>query len=307
MLLFLSKPLQQSRLWMYVSLILALILVVYIIFFPPGKQSGNETVTLAKVNGVSIGKDKLYDALVATSGQQTLGTLINNELIRQAAEKAGVKVTDADIDKELESIQKSYPSEEEFQQELTAYGMTLEGLKKELVTQVQIRKLMEPLVNVTNEDIKKYYDENLQTLKTPEQVKASHILVATKEEADAILTELKSGADFAAKAKEKSKDTATKDTGGELELITRGETEEVIEKAVFALEVGGLSGVVKASDGFHIYKLTEYIASITPTLEEKKEEIRGTLTDDQITTLSESWMTDQQSSASIENFLGTAS
>src|SRR4051794_20372386 len=117
-LLFLSKPLQQSRLWMYVSLILALILIVYIIFFPPGKQSGNEPVTLAKVNGVSIGKDKLYEALVASGGQQTMETLINNELIRQAAENAGVKVTAADIDNELETIRKSFPTEEEFKQEL---------------------------------------------------------------------------------------------------------------------------------------------------------------------------------------------
>jgi foldase protein PrsA len=303
----LSKPVQQSRLWMYVSLILALILIVYIIFFPPGKQSVNETVTLAKVNGVSIGKDKLYDALVASGGQQTLETLINNELIRQAAENAGVKVTAADIDNELDTIRKSFPTEDEFQQELTTYGMTLESLKKDLVSQVQLRKLLEPLVKVTDVDIKKYYDDNLETLKTPEQVKASHILVATKAEADAILTELTNGADFAAKAKEKSTDTATKDTGGELELFAKGDKEEAIEKAVFALEIGGLSGVVEASDGFHIYKLTEHIAAVTPTLEEKKVEIRNTLTDDQFSTLSESWMTEQQSSANIENLLDTAS
>ncbi len=301
-----SKP-SPNRLWITVSVILAVILVVYVIIYPPGKKTDTDTTTLARVNGISISKDNLYDALVASGGQQTMETLINNELVRQAAEKQGVVVTDADIDKEMEAVRGNFATEEEFEQTLAMYGMTLEGLKKEMTTQAQLRKLLEPQVKVTDEDIKKYYDENLDTLKTPEQVKASHILVATKEEADTILAELKNGADFAATAKEKSTDTATKERGGELELFTKADMEEAISNAVFALELGDLSGVVEAGDGFHIYKLTERNAAITPTLEEKKEEIRETLTTEQISTLSTTWMTEQQSSAKIENLLETAS
>jgi foldase protein PrsA len=298
----LSK-LSQGRLWMYIALILAIILVIYIVVFPPGNKAKNETITLASVNGVSINKDKLYEALVASGGQQTMETLINNELVRQAAEKQGLQITDADIEKELDAVRKNFATEEEFQSTLAQYGMTLEGLKKDMSTQAQLRKLLEPQVKVTDDDIKKYYDENLDTLKTPEKVKTSHILVATKKEAEAILTDLKNGADFAAKAKEKSTDSATKDNGGALELFAKADKEEAIGNAVFALKKGELSGVVEAADGFHIYKLTDRIAEVTPTLVEKKEEIRETLTTEQISSLSQTWMKEQQAKAKIVNSL----
>lgn len=302
-----SKPFQKNRSWMYISIVLALILIIYIVLYPPGNKPENDTVTLAKVNGVTIGKDKLYDALVATGGMETLDKLINNEIVRQAAEKQGIKVTDADIEKEMESIREGFVTEEEFESTLSMYGMTLEGLKSDMSTQVQLRKLFEPQVKITDEDIQKYYDENLESLKTPEQVKASHILSATKAEAEAILTELKAGADFAATAKEKSTDTVTKDNGGELEMFAKGVNEEAIDNAVFALEIGEISGVVEASDGFHIYRLTEKQEAVTPTLEEKKEEIREAIMVDQISTLSSDWMTEQQATANIENFLSSDS
>lgn len=301
--MILSKPIQQNRLWMYISIVLAIILVIYMLVYPPGKKADDDLVTLAKVNGVTISKDKLYDALVAAGGQETLEQLINNELVRQAADEQGIEVTDAEIEKEMEAVRQNFESEEEFVSTLAMYGMTLEGMKNDMSTQVKLRKMLEPQVKITDDDIQKYYDENLETLKTPEKVKASHILAATKAEADAILVELKAGADFAAIAKEKSTDTSTKDNGGELEMFSKGDNEEVIDNAVFALEIGGLSGVVEATDGFHIYRLTERQAAITPTIAEKKEEIRETLTVEQISTLSTDWITAQQSTADIESFL----
>ncbi|TFE24838.1 peptidylprolyl isomerase [Cohnella luojiensis] len=156
---------------------------------------------------------------------------------------------------------------------------------------------------MTDVDIQKYYDDNLESLKTPEKVKVAHILVATKAEADAILTELKSGADFSVKAKEKSTDAATKDNGGELDYFAKADVEEVISNAVFALKAGELSGVIEATDGFHIYKLSERQAAVTPTLDEKKEEIRETLTTEQISELSTEWMTNEKAGAEIENSL----
>jgi len=293
----------NNRLWMYVSAILLVILVVYIILYPPGKQSGFGSEAVAKVNDVTIGKDKLYEALVAAGGSQTLDTLINNELVRQAADQEGVKLTDADIEKEMEAVRQNFGSEDELLSALAMYGMTLDSLKKDMEVQALLRKLLEPKVSVTDEDVQKYYDENLDSLKTPEQVKVSHILTETKEEAEAILAELKNGADFTAQAKEKSTDTLTKDSGGDLDFIAKGDKEEAVDKALFALEIGALSDVVEASDGFHIYKLNERKAEVTPTLEEKKEEIREDLIADQISTLSSTWIQEQQASAKIETLL----
>lgn len=289
-----------SRIWMVSSIVLLAALVIYIIIYPPGKT---EDATVAKVNGNAILKSQLYSALVKAGGQQTMESMISEELIKQESDKANIQVTDADLDKEMEQIKKSFSSDEQFQQALATYNMTLESLKKDMQVQVQLRKLLEPQVKVSDEEIKTYYDTNLESLKTPEQVRASHILVATKEEADSVLASLKGGADFAALAKEKSTDTGSKDAGGDLDFFSKGVMEEPFETAAFALKDGELSGVVETSHGFHVIKTTEHKAAVTPTLEEKKEEIKQTLSDQQISTLSESWIQEKRTAASVETFL----
>lgn len=292
----------QSRIWMIASFALLVVLIVYMVIFPPKKAAADDPA-VAKVNGVSIAKSTLYDALVEAGGSQTLDSLISEELVKQESKKAGIEVTEADLTKEIESIKKSFGSEEQFTQALATYNMTLDQLKKSMHTQVELRKLLEPQVKVSDDDIKKYYDENLESLKTPEKVKASHILVATKEEAEAIAADLKNGGDFAAIAKEKSTDTSNKDKGGDLGFFGKGQMDEAFETAAFALKVGETSGVVQSSFGYHIIKATDHTDAVTPTLEAKKEEIRETLVTQQISTLSSSWIQEKKAAATVESLL----
>lgn len=299
-----NKPhtMAASRIWMVTSVILFVALVAYVILYPPGKKAAADEA-VAKVNGTTITKSALYDAMVSTGGSQTLQNLISQELVKQESDKAGIKITDEDVEKEMSSIKKSFSSDAEFQQALAQYNMTLDKLKEEMTVQVQLRKLLEPQVKVSDDDVKKYYDENLESLKTPEQIRASHILVKTKEEAEAILTELKNGGDFAAIAKEKSIDPGSKDQGGDLDFFSKGMMEEPFEKAAFALKVGELSGIVESSNGFHIIKVTDHKDAVTPTLDQKKDEIHEKLVTDQISTLSSSWMQEKTSAANIQTFL----
>lgn len=282
------------------SFVLLAALVVYIVIYPPGKAKDD---TVAKVNGTPILKSQLYSALVKAGGQQTLETMISEALVKQESDKANIQVTDADLDKEMEQIKKSFGSDEEFAQALATYNMTLDSLKKDMQVQVQLRKLLEPQVKITDEDIKTYYDSNLESMKTPEQVRASHILVGTKEEAETVLASLQGGADFAALAKEKSNDTASKETGGDLDFFAKGQMEEPFETAAFALKTGELSSVVQTSHGFHVIKATGHKDAATPTLDEKKEEIRQTLSEKQISTLSQSWLQEKRTAATVETFL----
>lgn len=282
------------------SFVLLAALVTYIIIYPPGKA---DDATVAKVNGQPILQSQLYSALVKAGGTQTLESMITEELVKQESSKASIQVTDADLDKEIATIKKNFSSDEEFSQALLTYNMTLESLKKDMTIQVQLRKLLEPQVKISDEDIKTYYDTNLESLKTPEQVRASHILVATKEEAEAVLASLKGGADFATLAKEKSTDTGSKDAGGDLDFFAKGVMEEPFETAAFALQNGELSSVVETSHGFHVIKRTDHKDAVTPTLDEKKEEIRETLADQQISTLSQTWLQEKRDAASVETFL----
>ncbi|KRE49173.1 peptidylprolyl isomerase [Paenibacillus sp. Soil724D2] len=288
--------------WVWVSSLLMISLLVYVTIYPPVSKNESEK-TVAKVNGVSISSTQLYEAMVASGGEQTLDSLITTELVSQEGQKAGIQITDADLNSEITSIQSSYSSEDEFQQALTSYGMTLDDLKNNLKTQVLLKKILAPQVTVSDDEIKQYYDDNLESLKVPEQVQASHISVATKEEADAILAELKNGGDFATLAKEKSVDTATKDKGGELGYFSSGKKEQAVETSACALDVGAISKAVQTSTGYDIIKVTDHKAASTPTLDEKKEEIKQTLTDQKITALSSTWLEQKKSESTVENYL----
>lgn len=290
----------SGKAWIIVSAVLAILLVVVLIK-PPFGRASNETV--ATVNGVNISKDRLYDELVLAGGATTLDNLITQELIAQEAKAKSITVTDADVDSEIELIKKGFPSEEEFNATLAQYKMTLETLKKDTKVNLTIRKILEPKTDVTAEEIQQFYDANKATLGTPEEIQASHILVATKEEADEILAALKKGDDFAAIAKEKSTDPGSKDKGGDLGFFGRGAMVPEFEAAAFALKVNEISAVVQTEHGFHIIKKTAEKAAVVPTFEEKKEEIKKQLIATEANELSQAWMTEIRAKAKITNTL----
>jgi foldase protein PrsA len=288
-----------GKAWMIVSAVLAILLIVVLIKPPFGPT--NEAV--ATVNGTDISKDQLYDELVKAGGPATLENIITQELIQQEAKAASITVTDADIDAEIALIKKSFGTDEQFNSALAQYNMTLESLKKDTKINLTIRKILEPKTDVTAEEMQQFYDANKDQLGTPEQIQASHILVATKEEADAILAELKQGGDFAAIATAKSLDPGSKDKGGDLGFFGKGQMYPEFEEAAFALKINEISSIVQTEKGFHIIKKTAEKAAVVPTFEEKKEEIKKQLVATEVNELSEAWMSEIRTKAKITNTL----
>jgi parvulin-like peptidyl-prolyl isomerase len=92
---------------------------------------------------------------------------------------------------------------------------------------------------------------------TQDQVHARHILVATQEQADAVLAQLQAGADFATLASQQSTDPGSKDNGGDLGWFGHGVMDPPFETAAFALQPGQLSDVIHGANGFHIIQLLE--------------------------------------------------
>ncbi len=182
-------------------------------------------------------------------------------------------------------------------------GMTEAILRKQMYHQIELRKLLGPTVEVTDDKVKEYYEQNKQYMGTPEQVRASHILVASEKEAEDILKELKQGADFATLAKEKSTDPGSKENGGDLNFFGRGQMVPEFEEAAFALKKGELSGIVKTMHGFHIIKLTDRKEAETPTYEEKKDELKEQLVNNEIYTKSATWLQELHDKAVIDNKL----
>ncbi|WP_052380539.1 peptidylprolyl isomerase [Paenibacillus camerounensis] len=287
--------------WMIASIVLAAALIIVLIK-PPFQKSDNSTA-VATVNGADITKAQLYDKLVEAGGETTLQNLITTTLVEQEAKKANITVTDEDINAEIEDLKTQFGGEDALNAALAQSSMTLDDLKAQMPLQVEIRKLLEPKITVTDEDISAYFDENKASFNQEEEVQASHILVATKEEADAIVKQLKDGADFATLAKEKSSDTGSKENGGDLGFFKKGDMVTEFSDAAFALKVGETSGAVKSDYGYHIIKVTDRKEAKEYTLEEKKEEIKKTLTSQKVSEMSSTWLQDLTTNATITNTL----
>jgi len=295
--------LQILRKKMKIVLILMVAFFGISIFYGLGqyRSSGGQkrTYYIAEVNESGITSDQLQNAflnaisqyddatlssfdqsLIVSFKKNILSQLIDYELLFQQAQKEKVKLSDAEINLEIDKIKDNFSSPEEFSEALKANNITLAQLKENIKRQSMINKVLEEVrnrVNISNEDLLKYYDENKKNLLEPEQVHARHILVETEEEANILLLQLKEGlTDFAELAKEKST-CPSAESGGDLGFFTRGQMVKEFEDAAFSLEQGEISAVVQTEFGYHIIKCEEKKEEYSPTFEEAKENISSTL------------------------------
>ncbi|RIX60234.1 peptidylprolyl isomerase [Paenibacillus nanensis] len=287
--------------WIVLSSVLVIALIVVLIKPPFGGGSGGESV--ATVNGKAISQDELFEAMKKTYGESSLETLITKTLVQQEADAAGIKITEQDVTDEIDLIKLDFGSEDEFNNILAQNNLTVEDLREDMRINAMVRKVLESKTDVTDEEIQTYFDENQGKLGgSEEQVRASHILVATKEEADAILADLKAGADFAETAKAKSTDGSAAN-GGDLDFFTKTQMVEPFAEAAFALEVGEISDVVQSEFGYHIIKKTDYKPATEANFDEKKDLIRMKLVSDEVNQLASPWIEEIRAKAKITNKL----
>ena len=144
-------------------------------------------------------------------------------------------------------------------------------------------------IQVSEEKIEKYYQDNSSLYTQPERRQASHILFAfpsdadndvkekIKAEAQTVLDEIKSGADFSEMAKQHSKDPGSAEKGGDLGFFGKGEMVPAFEESAFTLKPGDISELVESPFGFHIIKLVAIEGGEKKSLDEVKDEITETL------------------------------
>lgn len=130
-------------------------------------------------------------------------------------------------------------------------------------------------------DVQSYYDYNTSRYTEPVTLRASHILLRTEgkdleevqTQAEAIVTELRAGADFAELARQYSDDETTKELGGDLGMISPGQMVPEFEGAAYALDQDEISDPVSSLFGMHIIKATEKTGGTTQPLNEVRESI----------------------------------
>ena len=196
--------------------------------------------------------------------------------------KTDNKLTDADFDEKLST-------------QLKIQGITRAEWDKQRVDQITVAAVLERelKVNITDADAKKYYDENASRFEQPEQVRASHVLISTRDmetgveftedqkkakrkTADDIRKRAAAGEDFAKLAKEFSEDPGSKETGGEY-TFGRGKMVPEFEAAAFSLTTNQVSDVVTTQFGYHIIKLSEKIPAKMIALSEIADDLKENL------------------------------
>jgi len=144
---------------------------------------------------------------------------------------------------------------------------------------------MRAKVVVPAADIEKAYNSGIEQYTTPEQVRASHILLKTegkddatvKAKAEEILKQAKAGADFADLAKKNSEDEQSAKNGGDLDYFGRGRMVPEFDQAVFAMQPGQLSDLVKTQYGYHVIKLVDKKSAATRPLAEVRQQLSDQL------------------------------
>jgi parvulin-like peptidyl-prolyl isomerase len=213
---------------------------------------------------------------------QILDWMIEQVLIEQAAAGMGITVTDEEVQAAIAQLVQDAGSQEAFQERLERSGMTLSDLQAQLRAELLRARVLERVQATVPE--------------RAEQVHARHILVDTRERAEALLGQIQAGADFAQLARTYSQDESTRDAGGDLGWFPRGVLlAPEVEEVAFSLQAGQVGPVVQSQFGYHIVQ----------TLERKQDEPispehRQLLQDRAV----QEWMESLWKQAVIERFVG---
>lgn len=170
----------MSKKWLY-PLVIAGVLVL-----ATGCSQEKEEI-VATVGDEKITKEELYDTIVKASGQQALDMMIEDKVISMELKKEKVTVSDEEVEAELATQIESTGGDEAFAAALEQGGITEEEFKKSITEYLSIRKVVEPRIKITDEDIEAYFDENKETLSTDDKKEA--VLEDHKEDIKKLLIE----------------------------------------------------------------------------------------------------------------------
>jgi peptidyl-prolyl cis-trans isomerase C len=275
----------------------------------PSQAAGSASLDLkdpvATVNGDQISKaqlDEAFDKAVQMTGvkasdltpeqkvegyRQILDELITEKLVNKAA--AGINVPQAEVDAQIAKIKAQFPSDEDFSRQLAQVGQTPEQLGETIKKMLQQQRWLESQLSgkteVSDEEAKKFYEENKTEFEQSETVKASHILFrVNKEDSEEVVNQklkaaqgaearAKKGEDFSALAKELSEEPGAKESGGDLGFFPKDRMVPEFAEVAFSEKVGEISNPVRTQFGWHVIKVTEKKPAGTLPYDEVKAQL----------------------------------
>jgi peptidyl-prolyl cis-trans isomerase SurA len=220
-----------------------------------------------------------------------LDRLIEKKLTEQKIKELNIKVTEEEIRQAIDDVRKqnNIPTQEALVTALAGQGLSFDQYRDQLREQIEKLKLVSmevrAKVHVGETEMHDYYSANMPKYTEEESFRARHIFFKTGEKATseqilrsrvtatAVLTDARSGKDFAELAKKFSEDPAARKDGGDLGSFKKGDMQPELEKTILALKPGEISDLVSTPIGFHIIKLEARVAGITKPFETVKAEV----------------------------------
>lgn len=254
---------------------------------PPKPVPAELPDVIARVNGETISREDLEEAVrgfQANSGTEVrpdnrsevyrgvLDELIAFRLLNAELASRKIDVGAAELDAAMADLRQRFPNEAAYRRALAEQKLTAEQLRARTKQTLLMNRLLEQEVGdntqVSPSEVAKFYEENPDRFQQPEAVRLSHILIGVPQDAGEaqrkaargraadLAARARKGANFASLAKQHSQD-ASRDRGGDLGFVVRGQAQKPFEDAAFALQPGEVSDPVETVYGFHVIKAGE--------------------------------------------------
>ncbi|MCL5061934.1 MAG: peptidylprolyl isomerase [Nitrospiraceae bacterium] len=221
-----------------------LVLIALVFITSCAKEGGQKGGYVAKIDGTVLTQEDV---------QAEMNTLPDMAKDFFQGPEGTARFVDELVKKELlylEAKNKGLDKNKEFQKKVEEFK------KITLINQI-LEKEIEKAAKVTDKDVKDYYDKHKDDFVVNNQVRLSHIVVKTEDDARKVYERLKKGEDFAKIASEVSLDKTSAKSGGDLGNFKRGEMKPELEDVAFRLKKGEISMPIRLKDGIHIIKVTD--------------------------------------------------
>jgi len=303
---------------------------------PPAAGSPDESSTnmVVEVDGVALTEGQLSLEIGRTIARQGMSGLtpeqlsvirgriepqvvdrfVAQQVLIGEARRQNIAVSEDERQKAIEDITSGLPEDVSLDDILAKNGMTVDKFTADLVEDLKVRKLvdnkMAAVEDVTEEEIRGFYDEKPDRFAAPETVHARHILIqcekgeeeATRQEKKALAEDVRSqlveGADFAEMA-QKHSDCPSKKEGGDLGSFGRGRMVKAFEDAAFAQDVDAIGPVVETDFGYHVIQVLAHEEPRTRPYEEVQDDIQAYLNRDRKQEAVEAYIEELKNGAEI--------
>jgi parvulin-like peptidyl-prolyl isomerase len=249
--------------------------------------------------------------------RKTLDSMVEEELIIEAANEAKLEVADDEVQRAIDEIKRQNKlTDRQLEQALSQQGTTMPQYRRDVRRQIlrlrAVSTLVRPRVQIGDEEVRSRYDRLSGQSSTVTEVRLRHILVAlpdkpqpaqidaARRRAGDIVDRARAGEDFAALAKAHSQDPTTKDGGGDLGWYKRGELPTEWEEIVFAMDPNEVRGPVQGPRGLHVFQLVENKNEQVRPFAEVKDNLREQLFQEEMEKQTKVWLQELRKRAHVE-------